>query len=55
MKKVTLNPEDYQKIVNYIVSMAVPFQRANEAAEIGKILNEAVIMEIEQKEDKTKK
>jgi hypothetical protein len=55
MKKVTLNPEDYQKIVNYIVSMLVPFHKANEAAEIGKLLNAVEIMEIEQKEVITKK
>lgn len=49
MKKVTMDVEDFQRVVNYIGSMPVPFHRAKEASEVKDVIEKAIVMEIEEK------
>jgi hypothetical protein len=47
MKKVCLNPEDFAKVVSYINKLPLQFSNAAQAVEVGKIIESAVLMEIE--------
>jgi hypothetical protein len=38
-KMVTLTPEDWEKMVNYITGMSVPFLKADKAVEILNIIS----------------
>lgn len=49
MKKAVLEVDDFNKIVNYIVTQSVPFQNAPKAAEIAEILKKTKIAEVEEK------
>ena len=51
MKKAVMEVEDFNKIVNYIISQPVPFQKAKIAVEIKEILEKTVVAEVEEKKD----
>jgi hypothetical protein len=56
MKKVILELEDFNKIVNYITTQSIPFINAPKAVEITEILKKVRVAEVEEKtkEDDTK-
>lgn len=50
MKKVVIEIEDFNKIVNYIASQLVPFQNAAKAVEINEVIKKARIYEVNEEE-----
>jgi hypothetical protein len=50
MKKVVIEIEDFNKIVNYISSQLVPFQNAAKAVEITEVIKKAKIYEVNEEE-----
>jgi hypothetical protein len=51
-KKVIMDPEDFSKLVDYIIHQPVRFEQAGKAVEIKATIEKAVLMEIEIKEEK---
>jgi hypothetical protein len=51
MKKVILEEEDFNKIVNYITTQTVRFQDAQKAVEIMEVLKRSKVAEVEEKQD----
>jgi len=54
-RKVVVNPEDFNKIVDYIVNQPISFINASKAVEINEIIQNVQIFDIEfntEKDDK---
>jgi hypothetical protein len=50
VKKVTLDPDDFMKVVDYLFGQQVPFGAAAQAVEVQEILKKAQIMNIDVQE-----
>jgi hypothetical protein len=53
MKKAVLEIEDFNKIVNYIITQTIPFQNARKAVEIEEVLKRTKIAEVTEVEEKS--
>jgi hypothetical protein len=50
-KKIVINPQDFEKIIQYITEQPVHFGNAKKAVEIQAILTSVQLMDIEVKPD----
>jgi hypothetical protein len=50
IKKVTIDPDDFKKVVDYLFGQQIPFGNAAQAAEVQEILKRAQVMNIDVQE-----